>query len=70
MKKRPTYCNKCGRKLDVVDQNAGLKFVLYPGYGSKYDLCAVTVELCCGCFDKFIDSCKINPAKGYLDESN
>lgn len=64
---KPVYCNMCGKELDIIDKNADCKFQVHPGFGSKYDLCCVSVRLCCDCFDSFVEKCMIIPVKGYFE---
>lgn len=55
------YCNKCGKKLDMWDLNAGFIMHHHLGYGSKYDGDDLDLDLCCECMDDLIESCEIPP---------
>lgn len=37
-------------------------------YGSSYDGCRVHFQLCCDCFDKAVEQCKVNPIEEVEDE--
>jgi len=37
------------------------------GYGSKYDLSEVNLQLCCDCFDQLADECEISPVVREVD---
>ena len=62
-----TVCNICGKDFDKLDEaeNFGLHYKV--GYGSVHDGDEIDLDLCCSCFDEFIDyiisRCKINPIK-------
>jgi hypothetical protein len=57
-------CNLCGKPLDEWDLQEDFTIHTTVGYGSKYDLSKVHLQLCCDCFDKIVDSCKISPVIG------
>ena len=57
------YCNKCGKKFDMWDEQEDFSIRSIIGYGSKYDGEEVELDLCCECMDALIASCKINPIK-------
>lgn len=55
-------CNCCGKKLDVFDRQE--RFYIHKfqiGYGSVHDGNGVHLQLCCECFDKLVEQCKVNP---------
>jgi len=54
-------CNMCGKEFDMCDYIGEYGFKRYVNFGSKYDGDYISIDLCCGCMDKFIESCKINP---------
>jgi hypothetical protein len=60
---RVTTCNKCGKKLDMLDTQESFRFYSKGrlGYGTKYDGCELELDLCCKCMDELIDSCSISP---------
>ena len=60
-------CNMCGRSLDCYELQEGLAIHTAVGYGSKYDLSTVHLQLCCDCFDNLVDSCTISPITGSYD---
>ena len=55
------YCNKCGKKFDIYDEQEQFSFSSWLGYGTKYDGSRLDLDLCCQCMEELIDSCKINP---------
>lgn len=60
MEKR--FCNLCGNTLDEWDNLAD--FGLYKKhipYGSVHDGDTVELHLCCGCFDRLVGMCTVNP---------
>ncbi len=59
-----TYCNKCGKKLDIWDLQMNFFVQRNLGYGSKYDGESVEFDLCCSCVDWLIEKCKISPIRG------
>lgn len=65
MAKGKTLCNLCGKEFDEIDKCVGFGIHTRVGYGSKFDTDDVDLDLCCECFDKFMDKlileCKINP---------
>ncbi len=54
-------CNKCGRELDFFDLQQGVSIRKKIGYGSRYDGFTVEYNLCCDCFDKEIELCRVSP---------
>lgn len=57
-------CNMCGKSFDLWDDQEDFsihKRVI--GYGSKHDGEALRLNLCCGCMDELIKSCKIYPCE-------
>ena len=48
-------CNLCGKELDVFDLQEEISYHSHMGYGSKFDLCHVDIDLCCKCFDRLMD---------------
>lgn len=58
---KKTFCNKCGREMDIFDTT--LRFGLYKrlGYGSIHDGDYIELDICCDCLDAIIDSCVIDP---------
>lgn len=61
-------CNHCGRELDVFDLQQDFTIHKKIQYGSSYDGCQVHYQLCCDCFDKAVEQCKVNPIKEVEDE--
>ena len=61
-------CNMCGKEFDVFDKQEDFCIDKYVGYGSKFDLCHVQLNLCIDCFDRLITKirpeCKIDPVIG------
>ena len=62
-------CSMCEKELDEFDLQEKFSFKRYIGYGSKYDMNILDVKLCCGCFDKILDTLlpmfKIKPLTEY-----
>lgn len=56
-------CNRCGRELDFFDLQQDFTIHKKIQYGSSYDGCQVHYQLCCDCFDKAVEECKVNPIK-------
>lgn len=58
-------CTMCGKEFDMWDEQENFCFEHNVGYGSKYDMEKVNVNLCCDCFDKVMDMiipmCKESP---------
>ena len=58
-------CNMCGKAFDEYDYQENVRFDHYFGYGSKYDLHHLDLNLCCQCTGKVLDwilpQCKHNP---------
>ena len=48
-------CSMCGKKFDMWDEQEDFCFVRHIGYGSKYDMMGLYLNLCCDCFDKIAD---------------
>lgn len=49
--KRCTMCNKIFDEWDLQEDFSWRKWI---GYGSKYDLNKLDLDLCCDCFDKVL----------------
>ena len=49
------HCTMCGKELNEYELDPTLTFDLFPGYGSRYDMDHIHMELCWDCFDKIID---------------
>lgn len=65
-------CNICGKELDFYDIQEKLSFHSHMGYGSKFDLCNIDIDLCCNCFDQLMDEyiiphCAIDPVREAVD---
>lgn len=58
-------CTMCGKLFDEYDYQENNCFTKHVGYGSKYDLHKLTLNLCTTCFDKILNfvvpQCKENP---------
>ena len=48
-------CSMCGKQFDMWDEQEDFYFVRHIGYGSKYDMMGLYLNLCCDCFDKVAD---------------
>ena len=68
-KEKSKICNMCGKAFNVWDNRENFSIDHYIGYGSKYDLHRLQLNLCCECFDKAVDwiipQCKHNPMSEY-----
>ena len=62
-----SYCNKCGKELDMWDVQQGFSIHRHLGYGSKYDGDDLYIDLCCDCMDLLIDSCVIPPVDSLVN---
>lgn len=57
-----SYCNLCGKELDIFDIQEDFSIKKHNiGYGSVHDGDAVDIRLCCGCFDRLVKQCTIDP---------
>lgn len=56
-------CNMCGKTFDEWDEQEDFSMERSIGYGSRYDLCHLRLNLCCNCMDRIIDLCVIPPVK-------
>ena len=58
-------CNMCGKEFDLLDEQSNFGFHYRVGYGSKFDLSRIDLNLCCDCFDSVMDyilpKCVKNP---------
>lgn len=67
-----TRCNMCGELFDEWDYQENFGFDYHIGYGLRYDLNRIKLNLCCSCFDKVLDfilpQCEINPLSEYRFE--
>jgi len=55
-------CNKCGKIFDDWDTQEHFHiYEEYLGYGTIYDGCKLHMNLCCGCMESLIKSCRIDP---------
>ena len=54
-------CNICGRPFDLWDTQENYSIYTTCGYGSKFDGETIEMDICCGCFDKLVEGCKISP---------
>lgn len=45
----------CGKDFDEFDIQEDFSLYRHIGYGSKYDMNKLELDLCCGCFDKLVD---------------
>ena len=65
----PTVCTICGKLFNELDYQENFCFDTHIGYGSKYDLNRLRLNLCIDCFDKVLDfilpQCKDNPLSEY-----
>lgn len=50
-----TTCNMCAKVFDKWDYQENFCFDYHIGYGSKYDLNRLKLNLCIDCFDKVLD---------------
>lgn len=66
---QPKCCSVCGKTFDFWDNQEDFCFERYIGYGSKYDMEHIQLNLCCDCFDKVLDwllpQCSIDPMSGW-----
>lgn len=62
------YCNKCGKKLDMWDEQEDFSMQRQLGYGSRYDGDTLDLDLCCSCMDGLIESCAIPPVNSLRED--
>ena len=55
------YCNKCGRKFDLIDKIADFRIEKRLGYGTPYDGDILDFHVCCKCMEELINECTITP---------
>jgi len=69
MAKGKTLCNVCGKEFNQWDEVENLGIHMRIGYGSKYDGDEIDLDMCCSCFDtwmdEFISQCSIDPIVVY-----
>lgn len=53
-----TFCNRCGKAFDHLDDQEKFGFDYYVGYGSKHDCEHIRANFCCNCFDELIEQLK------------
>jgi len=58
-----TFCNKCGKRFDIFDEQENFSIYKRLGYGTKYDGDILEINLCCDCMEELIEECVINPVK-------
>lgn len=56
-----TVCNVCGKVLTRCEEKNHVKINQVMGYGSQFDGDRVDMDICNECFDRLIESCKIDP---------
>ena len=56
-----TFCNRCGKKFNIWDEQENFSISRALGYGTKYDGSTLDFNLCCECMEKLIDECLISP---------
>lgn len=61
MIKSEIICNVCGKEFDVWDKQASFSIHKRCGYGTKYDGETITLDICCECMERLVDSCMISP---------
>ena len=66
--KEEVVCNVCGTPLTFYDLQTDLGIQATPGYGSEYDGEAISLSMCCDCFDRLVRSCAISPIKNQWPE--
>lgn len=55
MDEKEKCCTMCNKIFDMWDLQEDFSFSRWIGYGSKYDLNKLDIQLCCTCFDKVLD---------------
>lgn len=56
-------CNRCGKEFDIFDLQQDFTIHKQVQYGSVYDGCYVDYHLCCDCFDRAVQECKVSPIR-------
>lgn len=66
---QPKRCTMCGKVFDFWDNQENFCLNHYFGYGSKYDMKHIKLNLCCECLDKVVDwllpQCLTDPMSEY-----
>lgn len=65
---KESVCNFCGKELDVWDRQEDFSINKTLGYGTIYDGNKLRMRLCCGCIEKIINNCKVNPISAIREE--
>lgn len=60
------FCNVCGCEFDEWDEQEDFSLERRIGYGSTHDGEVIRLDMCCRCFDEFVDTyliprCSISP---------
>ena len=58
-------CNLCGNVIDPMTGRGGIHISEELGYGSKYDMDLLDMEICYECLDRIVDACRISPVRPY-----
>ena len=56
-------CNRCGKELDIWDEQEKFSIDTILGFGTKYDGANLNIRWCCSCMETLIDECVISPIK-------
>ena len=67
---KPPRCTMCNKILNEWDIQEDFSWHKWIGYGSKYDLNKLDLDLCCDCFDKVLDFILQNSVNNPLQEYN
>mgnify|MGYP003504455974 CR=1 FL=1 len=65
---KPPRCTMCNKILNEWDIQEDFSWHKWIGYGSKYDLNKLDLDLCCDCFDKVLDFILQNSVNNPLRE--
>lgn len=49
-------CNVCGNEFDEWDEQEDFSLYRHIGYGSTHDGEVIQLDMCCRCFDEFVDT--------------
>lgn len=68
-------CNMCGKPFDYSDEEQDISFHRPIGYGSRFDLSYLNLDLCNQCFDKtmieyILPNCRHVPINLYFEETD
>jgi len=61
-----TTCNMCGKEFDLWDEQENFSIYTNCGYGTKYDMDRIELDLCCNCMEAIVEACEVSPVVSSL----